>query len=287
MPKIYDCFTYNNEELVLLLRLETLSEIVDKFVIAESPYTQTGKHKPLYFNPSRFKKFEDRIIHLVVEDMPVELGDAWANENHQRNALQRGLTQATPSDWIIISDVDEIPNPDAIRRYQPSNLYGTFVQKMYCYFCNNLAVQTRRPTDPRWWIRSKITTMAHLTNFFGTPQNLRIYKREPGFSGILKYLHRKISHQRLHDGGWHFSWLMSPEEMIKKIESCADTEFDQPRFKSVDAIRSAIRENLDILGKGERFRLTAIDESFPPYLRKNLDLFPNWYLEPTVGTLQQ
>ena len=71
--------------------------------------------------------------------------------------------------------------------------------------------------------------------------------------------------------------------MIKKMESFAHTEFDQPHFKSLDAIRSAILGNRDILGKGERFRLTAIDESFPPYLRKNLHLFPNWYLDPTVG----
>lgn len=72
--------------------------------------------------------------------------------------------------------------------------------------------------------------------------------------------------------------------MIKKIESFAHTEFDQPRFKSLDAIHSAIRENRDILGKGERFRLTEMDESSPPFPRKNLDLFPNWYLAPTAGT---
>jgi beta-1,4-mannosyl-glycoprotein beta-1,4-N-acetylglucosaminyltransferase len=280
MPRIFDCFTYNNEELLLSLRLETLNETVDSFVIAESPYTHTGKPKPLHFNPSRFRKFEGKIIHLVVEDMPLNSGDAWANENHQRNALVRGLTQAAPSDWVIISDVDEIPNPAAIRRYRPWSLYGTFVQKLYCYFFNNLAVQAHRATEPRWWIRSKITTMAHLRDFFGTPQNLRIYKAEPGFRGMLKQLHRKIRHQRLLNGGWHFSWLMTPEEMIKKMESFAHTEVDQPHLKSLDAIRSAIQESRDILGKGEQFRLTPIDESFPPYLMKNLDHFRDWYLDP-------
>jgi beta-1,4-mannosyl-glycoprotein beta-1,4-N-acetylglucosaminyltransferase len=282
MPRIYDCFTYNNEDLLLSLRLETLNPCVDKFVIAESPFTHTGKPKPLYFDPSRFGKFADKIIHLVVEDMPLNPGDSWANEMHQRNALERGLTDARPSDWVIISDVDEIPHPDAIARYRPWNLYGTFIQKLYCYFFNNLAVQAQRATEPRWWVRSKITTLAHLREFFGTPQNLRIYKPEPGFRGALKQLHRKIRHQRLHDGGWHFSWLMTPEEMIKKMESFAHTEFDQPHLKSLDAIRSAIHENRDILGKGERFRLTTIDDSFPPYLMKNLHLFREWYLDPTV-----
>jgi len=194
MPKIYDCFTYYNEELLLSLRLETLDKIVDTFVVAEATHTFSGKPKPLTFNPARFGRFADRITHIIVDDMPIELGDAWANEAHQRNALLRGLTTATPTDWVIISDVDEIPRPEAITRYRPWNLYGTFVQRHFNYFVNNLAVQNRSRLEPRWWIRPKITTLSHLQNFFRTPENLRIYKREPGISGTWKYVQRKLRH---------------------------------------------------------------------------------------------
>lgn len=278
MPKIYDCFTYNNEELLLRLRLETLDQVVDTFVIAEAPYTFSGKPKPLHFQISRFEKFKSKIIHLVVDDMPIHHGDAWANEFHQRNALLRGLTSAAPEDWIIISDVDEIPRPEAITRYRPWNLYGTFVQRFYCYFFNNLAVKSHNACEPRWWVRSKITTMGHLTDFFGTPQNLRIYEQEPGLLGILKQAHRKLRHQRLLEGGWHFSWLMTPEQIVDKLESFAHTEFNQEHFKSLDRIRSAIHGGQDILGLNTQFLAVAIDQTFPPYLVGNCDQFKQWQL---------
>jgi beta-1,4-mannosyl-glycoprotein beta-1,4-N-acetylglucosaminyltransferase len=282
-PRIYDCFTYYNEELLLRLRLETLHEVVDRFVIAEAPYTHTGKPKPLLFEPSRFREFADKIVHVIVDDMPVESGDSWANENHQRNALARGLGEAQAQDWVIVSDVDEIPRPEAIRRYRPWYLSGTFAQRFYCYFINNLAVQARAPGQPRWWIRPKITTIGHLRNFWGSLQNLRIPAQEPGLSGSLRHLHRKLRHQHLNDGGWHFSWMMTPEQMIDKIESYAHTEHDHPHIKSVEAIRSAIQQGNDIFGKGERFRLVDVDESFPPYLRENFEQFRPWYMAPSTG----
>ncbi len=279
--KIFDCFTYCGEELLLTLRLETLSDTVDTFVIAESPLTHTGKPKPLHFNPSHFRKFSDRIVYLVVNDMPGETGTAWANENHQRNALTRGLANAADDDWILLSDVDEIPRPEAVLRYRPWNLSATLVQRFYCYFLNNLAVQAKDPQPPRWWIRPKITTMGHLKNFWGSLQNLRIPERDPGLSGSLRYLHRKLRHQHLHDGGWHFSWMVTPEQMIQKIENYAHTEHNRPDIKSLDAIRSALREGRDILGKGERFRLVEIDDHFPRYVREHFDQFRPWYLAPS------
>lgn len=282
MSKIYDCFTYNNEELILKLRLETLHQIVDTFVIAESPFTHTGRPKPLHLQLSRFEKFRSKIVHLIVDDIPLEPENFMLNENYQRNALLRGLKMASPEDRIIISDVDEIPSPDAIRRYHPWFLYGTFMQRFYCYYLNNLAVQKHDPVRPRWWIRAKITTMKHLTEFFQTPQNLRLYKTGPGIGGQLKYLHRKLRHQRLSDGGWHFSWIMTPQGMIDKIESVYETQFDLPHIKNTETIKSAIASGLDILGKGERFRLVNLDAHFPQYLVNNFDQFRSYYCPPNT-----
>ena len=283
MPKIYDCFTYYNEELLLRLRLETLDKVVDTFVVAEATHTFSGIPKPLLFNPAHFRRFADRIIHIVVDDMPLDLHNAWANEAHQRNALLRGLTNAAPTDWVMISDIDEIPRPDAVLRYRPWNLCGTFVQRHYNYFINNLQVQPSACLKLRWWIRPKITTMEHLRGFFKTPENLRVYKRKSGIQGILNYVHKKVRHQRLEDGGWHFSWLMTPEQMVQKIESFSHTELNQPHIKSLNAIRSAIREGRDIMGKGERFRLVELDDSFPRYILDHFESFREWYLAPETG----
>ena len=43
--KIYDCFMYNNEKLILDLRLNHLNEYTEKFIIVESKYDHQGNIK--------------------------------------------------------------------------------------------------------------------------------------------------------------------------------------------------------------------------------------------------
>ena len=165
-------------------------------------------------------------------------------------------------------------------QYHPWYLSATLVERFYSYFINNLAVRKSPSPEPRLWIRSKVTTMGHLEHFWGSMQNLRIPPRNPSLSGFLSYLHRKLRHQRIGEGGWHFSWMMTPEQMIQKIENYSHTEHNRPDIKSIDAIRSALQNGTDILGKGERFRLVEVDSTFPWYLREHLDEFRAWYLDP-------
>ena len=67
-PKVYDCFNFFNELDILDIRLHELNDVVDKFVLIESVETFTGKSKPLFYNDNkeRFKKFEDKIIHIII-----------------------------------------------------------------------------------------------------------------------------------------------------------------------------------------------------------------------------
>ena len=107
-PKVYDCFCYFNEDLLLELRLETLWDEVDYFVICESVLTISGLPKPLYFDLENFQKYNSKIRHLVIRDYPFDTSDAWRNERWQRDYLINGLFDANPDDWILLSDVDEI-----------------------------------------------------------------------------------------------------------------------------------------------------------------------------------
>ena len=280
MPRIFDCFTYFNEDAMLDLRLETLAEVVDVFVVVEATRTHTGRSKPLLFDRDRFPGFADRIRHIVVDDLSPNVADAWENENHQRNSILRALDDAEPLDRIIVADLDEIPNPDAIRRYRPSRLFGTFIQRWFNYSLNNLAVRDEDPSRDRNWVRCRITTKRHLDHFFKTPQRLRLLDRGPGAAARWHQLRRKLGEQRIADGGWHFSWAMSPEQMILKIESYAHTEDDRPEFKSVTAIEEAIRNGRDILGKNERFRLIPIDETFPQPLQDHPKRYESLIIQP-------
>src|SRR5687767_9061046 len=113
---LFDCFTFFNELELLEIRLHELSDVVDFFVLAESHTTFSGRPKSLYYEESkrRFSDYQDRIIHVVSSDL--ETDDAWAREEHQRNSLLHGLRNCLPDDIVMVSDVDEIPKREAVKR---------------------------------------------------------------------------------------------------------------------------------------------------------------------------
>ena len=129
--KVFDTFTYFNEDLILDIRLNQLNEFVDKFVIVESIFTHSGERKKLNFDIKSFKKFSDKIIYVVLDDKPnnylsissdeskesitrKKIVNALILENYQRNGIQKGIVEADENDLILISDVDEIPKLHSI-----------------------------------------------------------------------------------------------------------------------------------------------------------------------------
>ena len=71
--KLIDCFMYFDEDLILDIRLNTLDDKVDKFVVVEATKNHAGKDKKLNFKIENFSKFKDKIIYIVVDDMPVKV----------------------------------------------------------------------------------------------------------------------------------------------------------------------------------------------------------------------
>ena len=141
---------YFDEEIVLDLRLNTLNEFVDYFVIVESIFTHKGDKRKLKFNPKKFEKFKDKIIYLVFEQEPEGLSkindplnddgeyimNALLRENSQRNYISEGLKLAKAEDFILISDVDEIPNLEKIDFNKISEKIIQFKQEMFYYKFN-------------------------------------------------------------------------------------------------------------------------------------------------------
>lgn len=275
---IYDCFTYFNEDALLEIRMETLDHWVNYFVIAEATHTQTGLPKPLNFKPEKFEKFRSKIIYIAVNDMPLQLNSAWANENHQRKSLMRGLVQAKPEDLIIVSDLDEIPHPQKISLYRPEYLRATFMQRLFYYKFNNEAVDPITQKS-MLWRGSQITSHRHLVNFFGDTQNLRIYNPAGPLRSIKRQWLKKFKNMNIDDGGWHFSWVMSDDRMLEKMSSMAHQEYNTPDIASLAAINSALLRGEDILKRNVFFRKTDIDGSFPEYITNNLHKFDEFILD--------
>ena len=115
---IYDCFSYWDEDLLLDLRLNILDNYVDYFVIIEGNKTWQNNPKKLKFDLEKFEKFKNKIIYIQVTDLP-DGNDPYLRENHQRNAITNGLKNANDDDLIIISDLDEIPDPKKISSFNP------------------------------------------------------------------------------------------------------------------------------------------------------------------------
>lgn len=140
---VYDCFTFFNELDILEIRLNTLKNIADKFVLVEATRTHQGKEKPLYYadNKERYKEFEDKIIHIVIDQYPPHEGkSAWTLERYQRDMISKGWKDCKEDDIILVSDVDEIPNPETIVAYKDQPGVFVFRQSMYYYFINCLNV---------------------------------------------------------------------------------------------------------------------------------------------------
>ena len=269
--KVYDCFCLFNEDLLLELRLDTLWNEVDYFVLCESVITISGKPKPLYFDINKFKKYERKIRHLIVKDYPFNAVDAWRNERFQRNSISKGLFDATDSDLILISDVDEIPEPSLIKSYD-SNKYirGDFVHRNYAYFLNNLSVKNNKPTP---WYGSKITTFKYFKEYFYEVERIRTFKSSGIFRAFKRLYFRKFKVQIINSGGWHFSWIGNFQKIIEKLESFAHQEYNKSEYKDPKLMEERIRNGEHILIPGLRYEIQEMDSQFPKALLNNIDFY--------------
>lgn len=199
--KVIDCFMFFNEIELLDLRLRVLADVVDHHVLVEADRSFTGKPKPMVFGTVRdmFQEFSDKITCVPVTDLPIATPeDPWAAEEFQRNCIFRGLRQIgiEKGDRVIVSDVDEIPSPDAIRRHLHREEWTLFRQKLFYYY-TNLKLK-------RAWGGSVMAPVGT----FRTPQQLRRFAMRNQFSGAR-------------NGGWHYSYLAGydPLRILNKVQN--------------------------------------------------------------------
>ena len=70
--KIFDCFMFYDEEVLLDIRLNILNKFVDHFIIVESKYFHNGLERNLKFDINNYKKFRDKIIYIIHENKPTQ-----------------------------------------------------------------------------------------------------------------------------------------------------------------------------------------------------------------------
>ena len=165
----------------------------------------------------------------------------------------------------MISDIDEIPNPDKINSFNIKNKYACFIQKNFQSKLNLLNV------TQNLWGGTKICQKKYLKS----PQWLRNLKTKK--KSIWKFYESK-SPQLISDGGWHFSYLKTPDEISKKIKSFAHQEFNKPNFTNIEEIRKKINNRVDIFDRQYKYQKINLDDNFPKYILENKIKFQKWII---------
>ena len=248
------------------IRLNILNDHVDYFVISESTKTHQGKSKKINFDPNRFSKFKNKIKFVIADydgkKFEKHIGGESPIEQHQRNSLSKGIKDASPDDLIILSDTDEIPDLKKIGEIKDNKKYIAFSQKMFMYKLN------LQNLDESNWIGSKITKKKYLSSMQEL-RNLK-FKRYPFWRIDKRFL-------QIINGGWHFSFLQTPNEILNKIKSYSHGEFNNKNLSEAD-IEDKILNNTDIFNRGFRLKKIELDASYPDYILENKKKFSKWII---------
>ena len=292
--KIFDCFMYFDEDMLLDLRLNILDKFIDNFVIVESIFNHKGEKRDLKFDPNNFKKFKDKIIYIVYDQIPLEVEmikssdseseknrklimNAVFRENGQRNYISNGIKNADSEDIILISDLDEIPNLENLN-------FNNLDQKIYLFQQDMLYYKFNLKLPNYIWTGTK----GCKKKFLKSPQWLRNIKdRKYPFYRIDAFFSEKkfINCNLIKNGGWHFTNIKTAIEIKHKLQSYLHhIEFDKKPL-SEEKINEMIENKIAIYdlkadSKQNKFggnKLVNYSlENLPTFLKENINKYKQW-----------
>ena len=292
--KIFDCFQFFDEDMMLDLRLNILNDYVDKFVIVENLFMHSGTKKKQNFKIENFKKFQNKIEYILVDQLPKDLLDikkipiesrasriidnTLKIEHNQRNKILEGIKDSDDNDLILISDVDEIPNLKDIKKKINKKIIF-FKQKIF-YYKFNLKY------SGLYWTGTKGILKKNLKS----PQWLRDVKDRKYPIWRLDILFNKMKYnnvQFIEDGGWHFTNFRSPKELELKLKNFGHhVEFLESGLQLED-IKKMIKENRAIYDykadmrenkwAGEKKLEISSKAELPVYINLNYEKYKDWF----------
>ena len=165
----------------------------------------------------------------------------------------------------MISDIDEIPDPNKIEMFDIKNKYACFLQKNFQSKINLLNI------SDKYWMGTKIIKRIYLKS----PQWLRNIKTaKPSFWKFYK----PRQPQLIYDGGWHFSFLRDPKGISKKIKSYSHSEYNKSIYTDEKKITERINNRTDIFDRNFKYEKIDIDDTFPKYILENINKYKDWII---------
>ena len=302
---VYDCCIINSEIDLLKMRMEILEPYVDFFVVSEINKTFRGNDKEYQLFPrlDEFKNYKDKIVYVNSNCVPKWDGPGdWSIEAHQRNCIAKGLISCKANDLVMISDVDEIPDPDILRSPEKYYLHGkwdsTLRNNKKCLMkvaaslglksalllsIGKLNLQNALEKTP------VVIRMKNHYYYMNCKSNGWIpgtvickYKNLP-FPQVARTTRYDMPY--LYDAGWHFSYLGGLDSIKKKLNTILDDRPDiidkMQRYSSQDEyILECLRTGKDLYGRNDKansFRFIEIKDIGLPDVEKYMKTYPQFF----------
>ena len=256
---VYDYVIYNGEP-IIEFRLKYLNNYVDKFIIVESIYTHSGNKKDdfyYYINKHIFEEYKHKIFFHPIHKLPTkedclnirrnnllyENKDSWINEVYQRDSIQKILTQSYNQYFkpfiIFVCDVDEIPKKELYMNIK--NDYdllhnGAHIEMLLL----NYGFKWKKE-NCIWRHPFVITDKGNENLSFS---NVRLRRTEKTYN----------------NSGWHVTYCFKIDDIIRKFESFAHTEYNIDKYKNKEYLLKCIKDGRNIFNEDEQFIETKDSE---------------------------
>jgi len=250
--KVIDCFPFFNELDLLEIRLNELRDVVDVFVITESPLTFTGQPKPLFFQDNR-----DRFGGFNIVYAPFNDAAEYQMMERERRQKQYNLDYAfdnvfEPGDVIVYGDCDEIPRASVISEVlkQEWKSVGLMLTLFYYYLNCREVGETRS----RW-------------------ASIRMMR--PTERIVYDATRKNRNDKTVYGAGYHFSYL---GDVAYKLESWGHADrYSRPPYNDPGHIKRCRDAGKDFLMRSGRrktdFEFVQDLSYLPKYVLDNLDKY--------------
>lgn len=292
---IYDCFTFFNEIELLKIRMNILNDVVDKFVIVEADKTLRGVPKAFNFEKIKAEfdnEYPDKIIYIKVTNCPIlENSKDWAIEYFQRNSIMGGVYNCKADDLIMISDIDEIPNPNILKNLhnytvfpmnKSNNNKKIHLKQMFSLLGENKKFLKSNTLDYFLEYMSVALEQDLFYYYFNNRANQKWYG-----TVLCKFKNMRIPQQLrnrreimpyVKNAGWHFSYMGGIEQVKLKLSSIIESDNFKlpPQFSSEnDYINFCLDNGKDVFGRKElSFHFIDLKEIELPKIDEIKELYP-------------
>jgi beta-1,4-mannosyl-glycoprotein beta-1,4-N-acetylglucosaminyltransferase len=217
---IVDTFMFYNELDILEKRLKLLDNVVDKFVLVESEETHVGNPKPLFFqeNRERYSKWLDKITHVVVKKSELSFEtDKYSLEKHQRHEIVKGLEDIPDDAIVMISDVDELPDPDIVKIVKPDVAFHMF---MFEYSFDYMFTG-------ELWVGTVLTNAKRVRQF-----------------GPNYFRYHRWSFPVIRQAGWHCSSFGDSKHVFNKIQNYLHASDDKHQGQTLEDFEKYVKNGI-------------------------------------------